>query len=40
MGTLASLLQVDKLEVINQISHVPSVESPDQLTSLLKNFIS
>lgn len=40
METLASLLQVDKLEVINQIGHVPSVESPDQLTSLLKNFIS
>jgi 3-oxoadipate enol-lactonase len=26
MGTLASLRQIDKLEVINQITHIPSVE--------------
>lgn len=40
MEKLASLLQIDKLETINQIGHVPSVESPDQLTRLLKIFIS
>ncbi|NVK28848.1 MAG: alpha/beta fold hydrolase [Flavobacteriia bacterium] len=40
MKTLASSLQVNKLEIIEKIGHVPSVESPDQLTSLIKGFIS
>ncbi|SBS33136.1 3-oxoadipate enol-lactonase 2 [Marinomonas spartinae] len=39
METLASLLQVNKLEIIEKIGHVPSVESPAQFLALLKSFI-
>jgi len=39
METLASLLQVNKLEIIEKIGHVPSVESPVQFLALLKSFI-
>ena len=39
METLASLLQVDKLEIINQIGHVPSVEAPEQLQKSLITFL-
>lgn len=39
MKALASLLQVNTLETIQQVGHVPSVEAPEQFMNLLKNFL-
>ena len=40
MESLSSLLQVNKPEIIAKVGHVPSVESPERLTKLIKDFIS
>ncbi|WP_067102292.1 alpha/beta fold hydrolase [Marinomonas atlantica] len=35
MQKLASLMRINELKIINQVGHVPSVESPDELLALL-----
>ena len=40
MQTLASLMHVNKLEIIKHVGHVPSVESPNELLTLLNSALA
>ncbi|RDL45616.1 alpha/beta hydrolase [Marinomonas piezotolerans] len=40
MQTLASLMHVKTLEIINNVGHVPSVESPNELIALLNSSLA